>query len=181
MRGGVSGVFGSMFVFSATIIFLLLLNLQTYIQLTKEVELVEVMVSEITDQGASVNLTIDGRETNYLISADEWRVDARFIKWKPWFTVLGKEPIVRLETLSGKLYRNSQKDQQTYHLSSEIVQLDGLLSYLIDRFGILDVMYGSSVYMPIKKGARFRVSATHSGLIARPVNEQGRMAVQDWN
>ncbi|MES9832607.1 MAG: hypothetical protein ABW139_10220 [Candidatus Thiodiazotropha sp. DIVDIV] len=180
MSAGISGAIGTTFLFSAVLFFLLLLNIQTYVQLTKEIDLVEVSISEITNQGATVKLVIDGRQSNYLIAAEEWRLDARFIKWKPWFTVLGKEPIVRLETLSGKLNRKSQNEEQIYHLSSEIDQLDGLLSYLIDRFGILDVMYGSSVYMPIREGARFRVSASHSGLIARPINDQGRMALQNW-
>ncbi|MES9863022.1 MAG: hypothetical protein ABW157_00065 [Candidatus Thiodiazotropha sp. LLP2] len=180
LSAGISGAIGTTFLFSAALFFLLLMNIQTYVQLTKEIDLVEVNISEITNQGATVKLVIDGRQSNYLIAAEEWRLDAKFIKWKPWFTVLGKEPIVRLETLSGKLNRKSQNEEQIYHLSSEIDQLDGLLSYLIDRFGILDVMYGSSVYMPIREGARFRVSASHSGLIARPINDQGRMALQNW-
>jgi hypothetical protein len=174
-------MFGIVTLFTATIFTFLLLNVQTYVQLTKEIDLVEVEIKEITDSGAQVKLSYNGKTSTHLIAADEWRLDARFIKWKPWFTLFGQEPIVRLETIGGRNFRNSPGDDQSYyHLVDNSMRTDELFSYLTDKLGVLDVMYGSSVYMPMQTGARYQVSATHSGLIARPANSQGRSAVINW-
>ncbi|MEW8627181.1 MAG: hypothetical protein AB2551_15615 [Candidatus Thiodiazotropha sp.] len=175
-----NGVFGTFTLLIATIFTLLLMNVQTYVQLTKEIDLVEVEVTDVSDRGAQLKLSYDGKSSTHLISADEWRLDARFIKWKPWFTLFGKEPIVRLETISGRNYRNTPVANQIYQLSDNSMNTDELFSYLTDTFGVLDTMYGSSVYMPMQSGARYLVSATHSGLIARPLNNQGRSAVNNW-
>lgn len=180
MKASVSGTIGGLSLFVAVIITLLIFNLQTYVQLTKEVDLAEVEIAKIKDNGASINLIIQGKKTNYLISAEEWRLDARFIKWKPWFTLLGKEPIVRLESIGGRFNKQVSAPTKTYRLSHEFKQLDKLVTYLTDQFGVVDAMYGSSVYMPIKIGARYQVSATNSGLIVRPINRQGQNAVQNW-
>ena len=175
-----NGVFGTFTLLIATIFTLLLMNVQTYVQLTKEIDLVEVEVTDVSDRGAQLKLSYDGKSSTHLISADEWRLDARFIKWKPWFTLFGKEPIVRLETISGRNYRNTPVANQIYQLSDNSMNIDELFSYLTDTFGVLDTMYGSSVYMPMQSGARYLVSASHSGLIARPLNNQGRSAVNNW-
>ncbi|MCG8486045.1 MAG: hypothetical protein MI756_01100 [Chromatiales bacterium] len=175
-----NGVFGTFTLLIATIFTLLLMNVQTYVQLTKEIDLVEVEVTDVSGRGAQLKLSYDGKSSTHLISADEWRLDARFIKWKPWFTLFGKEPIVRLETISGRNYRNTPVANQIYQLSDNSMNTDELFSYLTDTFGVLDTMYGSSVYMPMQSGARYLVSASHSGLIARPLNNQGRSAVNNW-
>ncbi|RLW52581.1 MAG: hypothetical protein B6D76_15060 [gamma proteobacterium symbiont of Stewartia floridana] len=175
-----SGVFGTFTLLIATIFTLLLMNVQTYVQLTREIDLVEVEVTDVSETGAELKLSYDGRTSTHLIAADEWRLDARFIKWKPWFTLFGKEPIVRLETISGRNYQKTPAQNQMYQLSDTSMNTDELFSYLTHKFGVLDTMFGSSVYMPIQSGARYLVSATHSGLIARPLNNQGRSAVNNW-
>jgi hypothetical protein len=176
----VNGLFGTFILLTATIFTLLLFNIQTYVQLTKEIDLVEVEIIDVSDSGSRLKLTYNDKTSTHIIAADEWRLDARFIKWKPWFALFGKQPIVRLETISGKNFRNRNGTNQSYHLVDESIKIDDLLSYLIDKFGVLDTMYGSSVYMPMQTGARYLVSASHSGLIARPTNSQGRRAVMNW-
>jgi hypothetical protein len=181
MRASINGAFGSLLIVFSAFISLLLLNLQTYVQLTKEMPLAELEVVQVTDEGASVTLTVGSKRYNYLIAADEWRLDARFLKWKPWLAVLGKDPIVRLESLSGKLPLSSVNPEQVYQLATDYPPLDELISYLTNRLGMVDTLYGSSVYMPNREGARYRISATHSGLVARPVNNSGRDAIINWD
>jgi hypothetical protein len=176
----VNGLFGLFILLIATIFTLLLMNVQTYVQLTKEIDLVEIEVTDVSTNGAHLKLSYGGKTTTHLINADEWRLDARFIKWKPWFTLFGKEPIVRLESLSGRNQKITPGAGQIFQLADDSMNSDELFSYLTDKFGLLDTMYGSSVYMPMQRGARYLVSATHSGLIARPVNSQGRSAVNNW-
>ena len=180
LRAGVNGAIGASLLIGAAFFSLLLLNLQTYVQLTKEIQLAELSVGKGTVEGTPLTLIINGNQHTYLISSNEWRIDARFLKWKPWAAVLGKEPVVRLESLSGRIKQHRDKPERVYQLHSDYKQLEELLSYLTMRFGMVDTLYGSSVYMPTKEGARYQISATHSGLVARPVNEQGREAIYNW-
>jgi hypothetical protein len=181
LRASINGAFGSLSVVSSAFISLLLLNLQTYVQLTKEMPLAEIEVVKVTDHGASVTLIINSKRYNYLIAADEWRLDARFLKWKPWLAVLGKDPIVRLESFSGKLPQSSVNQDRVYQLATDYPPLDELISYLTSRLGMVDTLFGSSVFMPNREGARYLISATHSGLVARPVNNLGRDAIKNWD
>jgi hypothetical protein len=175
-----NGVFGIVALLTASLFTLILFNVHTYVQLTKEIDLVEVEVTEASESGTQLKLSYEGKTSIHRITADEWRLDARFIKWKPWFTLFGKEPIVRLETIGGRNYRNTQVERQSYKLTDNSLKLDEIFSYFTDKLGVLDTMYGSSVYMPMHAGARYLVSANHSGLIARPINKQGRQAVSNW-
>jgi hypothetical protein len=51
---------------------------------------------------------------------------------------------------------------------------------IAEQLGMVDAYYGSSVYMPLAEGAEFIVSATMSGLIARPSNARAEQAVTEW-
>lgn len=44
----------------------------------------------------------------------------------------------------------------------------------------VDAVYGSATYMPMTDGAAYRVTASPSGLVARPLNDIAREAVRRW-
>ena len=44
----------------------------------------------------------------------------------------------------------------------------------------VDAYYGNAAYLPMADGARYQISITQSGLVARPVNEEARRAVNRW-
>ncbi|MCU7918430.1 MAG: hypothetical protein KZQ88_18725 [Candidatus Thiodiazotropha sp. (ex Dulcina madagascariensis)] len=180
LAASLNGLLGLCLLLVAAFISLLLFNIQTYIQLTKEQILAEVEVTESAADGSRLILTIDGDRKAYRITAKEWRLDARFIKWKPWLTLLGKDPVVRLELLTGRGDGWVDDGNETFHLQSDYQMIDEIVSNLTDSLGMVDSLYGSSVYMPAASGARYRVSATHAGLIARPINDRGREAVMVW-
>jgi hypothetical protein len=176
-----NGLLGLVVLLVAAFVSMLLLNVQSYIQLTKEEVLAEIEIEAAQAGSADLVLTIDGERRVYQISADEWRVDARFIKWKPWVAVLGKEPVVRLESLSGRNTGEGERMIQLYNLHEDFEIVDRIITSLTDRFGMVDTMYGSSVYMPVETGARYQVSANYAGLIARPINVTGKQAVIQWD
>ncbi|MCU7907128.1 MAG: hypothetical protein KZQ76_15080 [Candidatus Thiodiazotropha sp. (ex Epidulcina cf. delphinae)] len=180
LAASLNGLLGLCILLVAAFISLLLFNIQTYIQLTEEQVLAEIDVAESTEDGALLTLRIGGDHKVYRITAKEWRLDARFIKWKPWLTLLGKNPVVRLELLTGRGAGWIDDGSETFHLQSDYQMIDEIVSDLADGFGMVDSLYGSSVYMPATPGARYQVSATHAGLIARPINDQGREAVMLW-
>ncbi|MCU7815913.1 MAG: hypothetical protein KZQ81_12105 [Candidatus Thiodiazotropha sp. (ex Rostrolucina anterorostrata)] len=175
-----NGLLGLALLLAASFVSMLLFNIQSYVQLTKEQVLAEIEVGIADSERTPLTLTIAGREKVYPISANEWRIDARFIKWKPWMALLGKDPVVRLESLSGRGALWIDRGSHSFDLHADFEIVDKIISNLTDRFGMVDSMYGSSVYMPIAAGARYQISATHSGLIARPINDLGKQAVMVW-
>jgi len=44
----------------------------------------------------------------------------------------------------------------------------------------VDAVYGSATYMPMAHGARYQVSMTQSGLVARPMNQAAATATESW-
>jgi hypothetical protein len=48
------------------------------------------------------------------------------------------------------------------------------------RLPFVDAVYGNAAYMPMSDGARYEVSITQSGLIARPVNAAAQQAAGSW-
>lgn len=181
VSASLNGLLGLVALLVAAFISMLLFNVQSYIQLTKEQLLAEIEVKEHVSGSASLALTINGVRKVYPLSADEWRLDARFIKWQPWVALIGKDPVVRLESLSGRNTGAGEKIVQTYNLHKDFEVIDKIVMNLSDHFGMLDTMYGSSVYMPMELGARYQVSANHAGLIARPVNQKGKQAIIQWD
>jgi hypothetical protein len=180
LTASLNGLLGLIVLLVAAFISMLLFNIQSYIQLTKEQLLAEIEVSEKDTGFASLGLSINGERKDYTLSADEWRLDARFIKWKPWVALVGKDPVVRLESLSGRNNQAGERLIQSYDLHSDFEVIDKIIMNLSDYFGMVDTMYGSSVYMPLEAGAHYQVSANHAGLIARPVNQKGKQAIIQW-
>jgi hypothetical protein len=181
IAASVNGFIGLPFLLVGGFFSLLLLNLQTYHQLTSEITLVDVHIGQPTDQGLPLRLAFADQEDTYFIQTPQWRLDARFVKWKPWMSLFGKEPIVRLERLEGR-GTNSDGRQvlNSYELGKQLAWTDEIVSAVSDKIGLIDSVFGSSVYMPSAPGAEYRVTASISGLVARPMNQYARNAVLGW-
>lgn len=130
-------------------------------------------------------LMIDGERDRLLtLRGDEWQIDARVINWKPPATLLGLDPIFKLERLSGRYssIEAEMSEPRTVHALSEDMPLD--LWHVARRFpGLMpgvDAYFGTAAYLPMVDGARFEVSLSRTALIARPVNEPARAAVGAW-
>ena len=108
-----------------------------------------------------------------MLQGDEWQLDVRMIKWRNWLTFLGEDPLFRLERISGR-----------YVLADQAVQNAPTAHALGDGSGFdvwafarrsghwlpgIDAAYGSSVFLPMRDGARYRVTISPTGLLARDV------------
>ncbi len=181
LRAGINGLAGMPFLVVGGFFSMLFLNLQTYQQLTHEVVLADVSLGQPTAQGVPLNLRINDRTETYMIQSDEWRLDARFVKWKPWLSLVGKEPVVRLELLEERGRQlDSQAQRNSYDLVSDPLWMDDMVSSLTQQLGLIDTVYGSSVYMPVAENAEYRITAAISGLVARPLNLPAERAVIKW-
>jgi hypothetical protein len=107
----------------------------------------------------------------YLILGDQWRLDARFVKWKYWANLLGLDARYRLERIEGR-YRDSEAQNRepllAHALDREHLLDPGELARALGPFNLfLDTHYGSSTYREIDPSLRYLVYRTQSGLITR--------------
>ena len=179
---GINGLVGFSLAMTGGFLSLLLLNIQTYHQLTREVELAEIIIGQNTGKGVPVHLVTQKQDKTYLFDAAEWRLDARFLKWKPWMSLVGKDPVVRLESLEerGSAIQPAHSLKR-YDLVTGNEWLDDFVTEMSQHMGLIDSLYGSSVYMPMLNGARYQITASLSGLVARPLNREAKQAVIEWS
>jgi hypothetical protein len=163
------------------ILALVLFNIHTYHRLTREIQLAQVEIGAKTSAGIPVRIQFNGGERLFFIDAAEWQLDARFLKWKPWAYLVGSEPMVRLETLSGRQPGTTEgKRPESHPLSPESPLLSDMAARITHWTGMVDSYYGSSVYMPAVEGSVYNVSASISGLVARAENIVAKQAVSQW-
>lgn len=120
----------------------------------------------------------------YELLGNEWQMDARVVTWKPPATLLGLDPIFRLDRLSGRYAEvdDERAKLRSVHALSEPVTMD--VWQFARKYPKLmpgvDAHYGTATYLPMADQAIFEVTMTRTGLIARPVNEAAADAVGQW-
>lgn len=164
---------------------ILLSSLYAYGRLTGEIAVASIEFSEDAPNEFTARLMIDGRLDRFLpMQGDEWQMDARVVTWKAPATILGLDPIYRLERISGR-YADIERERtepRTVHALADDRALD--IWNLAQDYPALtpgiDAYYGTATYVPMADGARFEVSLSRDALIARPVNDAARAAVGNW-
>jgi hypothetical protein len=153
------------------------INLHTYSRLTHEQPVAQIVFESQGPQQYRATLTrVPSGEMQMLVLAgDEWQLDARVLKWQGWANVVGLDAQYRLERVSGR-YRSidqERHDRRTVYDLSENPGTDlwTLATKYPKWLPFLDAVYGSATYVPMADGARYEVSLTQSGLMARPVNQ----------
>lgn len=161
-------------------------NLHSYQRLTHEQAVAEIVFRQFEPNafGATLNLS-DGRETlRFVIRGDEWQIDARVLKWHGLANLLGLDAHYRLERLSGRYTDVSTErngSRTVYALApQENLDLWGIAKRYESWLPFVDAVYGSAAYLPMANGARYEISVTQSGLIARPANVAAERAVAAW-
>ncbi|MFT5812245.1 MAG: hypothetical protein ACI9KM_003018 [Rubritalea sp.] len=179
--------FQVLFILSLFVIAVLLFsNLNTYSRLTAEQDVADVLVRSVVGKQFEVELVSDsGQSKRFLINGDEWQIDVRIIKWKSWANLLGLDSYYQLDRLSGR-YKDIEltnvSEAIAHKISSEPARLSlwQLRRLTGNRLALLDAYFGQSVFMPMRHLARYRLSVTQAGLIARPSNEIASQALQAW-
>lgn len=147
--------------------------LYTYHRLSHEELVAELGFERIGDAlyRASVATGDLCRTGVYQLDGDQWRIDAQFVKWKPWANLLGLDAMYRLDRIEGRyrdLARQNAQRPLAYSLprdtALDMVELAGAMGRL--NF-LLDASYGSSTYQDIDTAMVYRVYKTQSGLITR--------------
>lgn len=160
-------------------------NLYTYQRLTAEQPVGTLAFERYAPQEFVATLVRrDGTEKAFSVFGDECQLDARILKWRGSGNLLGLDTLYRLERLAGR-YSDSVEETENRRSVFPLAEEAGIeLWELVNRFEQwlpwVDAVYGNAVYVPMAPGARYRVSITTSGLIARPDNTAAERAVSKW-
>jgi len=186
IRAGGSGIacITSFSVFA--LVALVLLSYLSYGRLTDERPVSTLLFSKLGPNEFNARLMTPGKiDQEFLLRGDEWQLDARIITWKPPMTILGLQPIYKLDRLSGRYADVDQEQRGVRTLYSLTGELPADLWAFSRRFPMLlpgvDAHYGTATYLPMEDNARFDVSISRDALIARPANEAAERAVGEWH
>ncbi|MDH3713419.1 MAG: hypothetical protein OET44_06170 [Gammaproteobacteria bacterium] len=174
------------FVLAAALLGSVALNLHTYQRFTLEQEIAQLHFARRAPQLFDVHVRFpDGSGHRAELAGDEWQLDARVLKWSGLATLVGFEPVYRLERLSGRYYSAAQEltARRTVESFATDRGLDLWSSARLSDGWIpwVDAVYGSAAYLPMRDGALYTVAISNSGLIARPLNDIAVKAISDWN
>ena len=157
----------------ALLLLLLASNLYTFHRLTDESPIAELQFSKkgVRQYEATISYGDFCHPEKFLLQGDQWRLDARFLKWHPWANLLGFDSMYRIERLGGR-YLDVQNENAGPHLSYQLydeggVDLPAILHGYGGRFSPVDTLYGSSVYELMQDGFLYRVYRGQSGLLVR--------------
>lgn len=160
-------------------------NLYTYHRFTQEQAVVTLHFEQLGERRYRVAI-IDpqGDVLQRELSGDEWQLDARLLRWQGRATLLGLDPLYRLERISGR-YREVAEERaapRSVHALSRSAGLDlwRLARGYEEWLPFVDAAYGSATYLPMADRAQYSVTLNASGLVARPANEAASEALRRW-
>jgi hypothetical protein len=171
---------------AAAMLFLVSSNIHTYERLVYEQPIASISFHKIAPQHFSVELEAQGDGENwfYELRGDEWQLDAQMLTWHGYANLLGLDSYYRLHRLSGRytdIEEERTRPRSVHGLAAE--QRIDLWSYANEYrnwLSMVDATYGSAVFLPMNDGARYSVSISRNGLVARPDNAVAREAVSNW-
>ena len=185
VRGSVNAIGGAATAAAAAAAFSLLLTAVTYQRLTHESVIAKIRFTQLAATEFEARLMVSGEKDRFFVLAgDAWQLDARLITWKPPATILGLDPLYRLERLSGRYSAivDERESPRTVHALADDVPLD--LWAMVRRAPILvpgvDAHYGNATYVPMVDDAEYDIFLSRDALVARPSNPAAETAVQNW-
>jgi hypothetical protein len=160
---------------TAFVAFVLLLaaSLYSYFALTEETLIAEIEFDRTDEQSYLAYLRAGDfcSERVFAVLGDQWRIDAQFLKWHYWASLLGLESRYRLERLEGR-YRSIDEQNSKPTLSHALaapsaIDVAGLSEHLGRLNFLVDASYGSSTYHDIDTSRLYLVYKSPTGIFTR--------------
>ena len=165
--------FISVFLAVGLIVLLVIVNIYTFYRLTDESPIAELTFSETGPEQYQATISYGDfcEAEQYILYGNQWRLDARFLKWRPWANLFGLDAMYRIERLGGR-YRDVGDENSRQRLAYKLYKAPhiDIASVLQDYDGIfspVDTLFGSSVYEDMDVNFRYRVFRSQSGLLVR--------------
>ncbi|MFV2004412.1 MAG: cation/multidrug efflux pump [Gammaproteobacteria bacterium] len=183
---------GIAFLFLASSSFLLASNLYTYQRLTYEQIIAEISFQQLDTQEYRAEIKALDSDFQQVVDlkGDEWQLDSQVLTWQGMATLLGLDANYRLHRISGRYLDISEEQQKPRSVFSLVKKPAIIEDEKFDLWAFahkyqswlhwVDATYGSAVFLPMTDGARYQVSISRTGLIARPANKEARQAVSQW-
>lgn len=184
--GWLRGMAGLALVICSLVLAMVAFDLFSYKQLVAEQSIGTISFQQLGPQRFYATLVdTKGQEQRYELAGDQWQLDVRFIKWPSALAAIGVKPGYRLDRLSGRYYSLEMErrgDRTVYDLSDSRAGID-VWSFFRERgksLKLVDAVYGSATFVPMAEGALYEIFLSHSGLLARPLNEPAQLALSRW-
>ena len=165
--------FAGIFLLSAVIVLLLAGNLYTFHRLSDEAPIAELRFAAVgpEEYRAAVSWGDFCNTEYFTLYGNQWRLDARFLKWHSWANLFGLDAMYRIERLGGR-YAEVDVENSRRKLAYKLYPESGIdLVAVLDKYdGFLspvDTLYGSSVYEDMRPDYLYRVYRSQSGLLVR--------------
>ncbi|MFT7224419.1 MAG: hypothetical protein ACI82Z_001976 [Cellvibrionaceae bacterium] len=161
------------------------LDAYSYRQLATEKSVATISFTLLSPQRyLATFVKIDGDSQFFELSGDQWQLDSRIIKWNNSLNRMGFKTGYRLDRLSGRylsLSDEQTKERTVYELFQSLAGID-VWQWLKDlqMDGLVDARYGNSTFLPMVDGGQYQISVGLSGLLARPLNQPAKDAVDQW-
>lgn len=159
-------------------------NLYSYHELTREEPVATVSFRKIDEREYLATVARPGGEKrDFKLKGNLWQLDARIIKWKGVFSLLGVHPGYQLDRISGRyvsLEAERSRERTVYSLHREGLGFDLWHSARKGWNPLIDARYGSATYLPMVDGAIFEVTLSSTGLVGRPLNGAAEDAMGSW-
>lgn len=184
--GWLRGMCGVVLIAGGIIVGLIALDVMSYRQVLKEQTIATLSFKQLKPQHYQVVLVDgDGSEQTLELKGDQWQLDARMLKWKGFMSSMGIKPAYRLDRLGGRYYsleleRTAERTVHNLMNPSASIDLWHFVRHNDTFVPFLDAQYGTATYMPMKDGALYEVKMSHTGLLARPLNEAAKAAITRW-
>jgi len=187
LSAGIYCSFSSVLLVLSVALIALSMNLYSYHRISQEQDVAEIVFRQLQPQhySATIYSGDEYQKAEYIIQGDEWQLDARIIKWKLPVYFAGMGSLYRLERISGR-YRDVEEEKTENRTVYSLSENRGMDIWSITKnypswVPWVDAYYGSATYLPMRDGARFKITLSQTGLLARPVNEAGKESIQYWD
>lgn len=186
LLGFIRGTVGLLLLGAALLIVLVAADVYSYRNLAEEHSVGTVSFKKIGEQHFEAKFADeDGLAQHFELQGDQWQLDARLLKWNGPLARWGIQPAYRLDRLSGRYLtlQDERSKQRTVHElagSNYGVDVWQALREFNNKLPLVDAVYGSATFLPMEDGAVYDVRISHSGLLARPLNQQATSALNEW-
>lgn len=154
-------------------VFLIGASIYTFNVLTDETLIAEIEFDRDGDQRYMAYLRTGDfcSEQAFAVLGDQWRIDAQFLKWHYFASLLGLKSHYRLERLEGR-YRNVSEQNKKPTLSHALappsaIDIGGLSGRLGRLNFLADASYGSSTYHDVDTSLTYLVYKSPTAIFTR--------------
>ena len=169
LRGLLAFTFGV----AAIGLFALSASIRNYFALEQETTVATLSFERLAPQRFQAHITTaDGVQRAFVLTGDEWQVDARVIVWRLPALLAGAAPLYRVERISGR-YRSIAQEheaERSVHALGDGTWPDLWLTKqrFPQRLPFVAAYYGSAAYLPMLDATTFVVTFSgRGGLVAR--------------